>query len=165
MPYHKDLTGTDLHESKGVSSAAADTVAVADGAGSTSWQKIEAAQIDATSVKNVNIEYVQFVVEDPNSTWNRYIVFPFACTVTSVSACISTKPSTANLDINFYKGTGTGSTMASISFATAGADGDTATAAVSTNNTYTVGGVMRVRSNSGSTSAGDLYVVLTVTLT
>ena len=165
MPYHKDLTGTDLHESKGVSSAAADTVAVADGAGSTTWQKIEADQIDATSVKNVNIEYIQFVVEDPNSSWNRYIVFPFACTVTNIYGCISTKPSSANLDVNFYKGLTTGSLMGSLSFATSGADGDVDSDTISTNNTYSAGGVMRVRSTSGSTSAGDLYIVLTVTLT
>jgi hypothetical protein len=35
---HKDLTDPNIHESKGVASAAADTMYVADGAGSGAWK-------------------------------------------------------------------------------------------------------------------------------
>lgn len=45
---HKLLTGTDLHESKGVSSAAVNTSYIADGAGSGSWTKIGPSQTDGT---------------------------------------------------------------------------------------------------------------------
>lgn len=37
MAQHKDLTGSDLHEPKGVSTASAGQVYVADGAGSGAW--------------------------------------------------------------------------------------------------------------------------------
>lgn len=37
MPEHKDLTGADLHEPKGVDTAAAGQVYVADGLGSGTW--------------------------------------------------------------------------------------------------------------------------------
>lgn len=37
MALHKDLTGADLHEPKGVASASSGQVYVADGAGSGSW--------------------------------------------------------------------------------------------------------------------------------
>lgn len=40
MPAHKDLTGSDLHEPKGVANAAAGTVYTANGNGSGSWQPI-----------------------------------------------------------------------------------------------------------------------------
>lgn len=40
MPAHKNLTGADLHEPKGVATAAAGTVYVANGSGSGSWQTI-----------------------------------------------------------------------------------------------------------------------------
>lgn len=40
MALHKDLTGADLHEPKGVSSATLNQVYRADGAGSGSWQTI-----------------------------------------------------------------------------------------------------------------------------
>lgn len=37
MALHKDLTGADLHEPKGVSTASSGQVYVADGSGSGSW--------------------------------------------------------------------------------------------------------------------------------
>jgi len=37
---HRDLTGADLHEPKGVASAAADSVYAADGAGSGAWTDV-----------------------------------------------------------------------------------------------------------------------------
>jgi hypothetical protein len=46
---HKNLTGADLHEPKGVAAATADHVYVADGAGSGTWQKVTSASLDATS--------------------------------------------------------------------------------------------------------------------
>lgn len=45
---HASMTGSDLHESKGISSASANTVYVADGAGSGTFQKITADQIAGT---------------------------------------------------------------------------------------------------------------------
>jgi hypothetical protein len=44
---HSTLTGADLHESKGVSSAAVNTVHVADGSGSGAYQKIPLAALSA----------------------------------------------------------------------------------------------------------------------
>lgn len=41
MPQHNQLTGSDLHEPKGVASAAVDTVYIADGAGSGAWGKFD----------------------------------------------------------------------------------------------------------------------------
>ena len=40
MPEHKNLTGTDLHEPKGVASASENQIYVADGAGSGAWTYI-----------------------------------------------------------------------------------------------------------------------------
>lgn len=40
MPLHKDLTGAELHEPKGVATATSGQVYVADGLGSGSWQPI-----------------------------------------------------------------------------------------------------------------------------
>lgn len=40
MPAHRNLTGADLHEPKGVATASAGTVYVANGSGSGSWQEL-----------------------------------------------------------------------------------------------------------------------------
>lgn len=45
---HKNLTGTDLHEPKGVAAAAVDKVYVSDGAGSGTWKKLTASQLETT---------------------------------------------------------------------------------------------------------------------
>ena len=49
MPNHADLTGTELHEPKGVSNANVAEVYVADGAGSGSWQKLTANSFTGTA--------------------------------------------------------------------------------------------------------------------
>lgn len=45
MTFHKDLTGTDIHEPKGITAAAADTVYVADGLGGGTWQGIGGSNV------------------------------------------------------------------------------------------------------------------------
>lgn len=45
---HSTLTGSSLHESKGVASAAINKVYVTDGAGSGTWQKLTASQLTGT---------------------------------------------------------------------------------------------------------------------
>lgn len=46
MAIHANLTGADLHEPKGVDTAPADSVYVADGSGSGIWQKINSSMVD-----------------------------------------------------------------------------------------------------------------------
>jgi hypothetical protein len=45
---HKNLTGADLHEPKGADAAAANKVYVSNGAGSGTWQKLTASQLETT---------------------------------------------------------------------------------------------------------------------
>jgi hypothetical protein len=45
---HKNLTGTDLHEPKGVAAATINKVYVSNGAGSGTWQKLTASQLETT---------------------------------------------------------------------------------------------------------------------
>ena len=49
---HEALTGADVHEAKGVDSATADQVHVADGAGSGTHKKLEAVSLDGTEGTN-----------------------------------------------------------------------------------------------------------------
>lgn len=45
---HSTITDPDIHEPKGVAAATVNKVYVSDGAGSGSWQKVAAGQLDAT---------------------------------------------------------------------------------------------------------------------
>jgi hypothetical protein len=75
---HSSLTGADLHESKGVSSAPANTIFVADGVGSGSFAKLPAAAISGlanpfgASLLHVREEQAQgsgSVVPNTINTW------------------------------------------------------------------------------------------------
>lgn len=61
---HAALTGASLHEPKGVAAAAANTVYVADGVGSGTWQKITASQLSGTGNAWVNV----IIVADVKAT-------------------------------------------------------------------------------------------------
>lgn len=50
MPLHKDLTGAELHEPKGVESALSGTVYVANGVGSGSWDNLGGNRVTLTTL-------------------------------------------------------------------------------------------------------------------
>lgn len=50
MPLHKDLTGAELHEPKGVESALSGTVYVANGSGSGSWTNLGGDRVTLTTL-------------------------------------------------------------------------------------------------------------------
>lgn len=50
MPLHRDLTGTELHEPKGVESALSGTVYVANGSGSGSWTNLGGNRVTLTTL-------------------------------------------------------------------------------------------------------------------
>lgn len=60
MPLHKNLTGTELHEPKGVDAASTDEVYIADGVGSGAWAAMAAAKVPITDTgtyyTGVNVE-------------------------------------------------------------------------------------------------------------
>ncbi|SHH46913.1 hypothetical protein [Bradyrhizobium erythrophlei] len=76
---HSSLTGPDLHESKGVSTAAASTVFVADGAGSGSFVKLPATAISGlanpfgASLFHVREEQPSGVNSVSNSAINTWV--------------------------------------------------------------------------------------------
>lgn len=57
---HSAITDPQIHEPKGASTASVDTVYVSNGAGSGAWQKLEADQLDQTSVN----AYIQADLDD-----------------------------------------------------------------------------------------------------
>lgn len=58
---HRDLTGASLHEPKGVASAAANRVYVADGLGSGSWSQITSSTVDSGTLSALNPFSNQFM--------------------------------------------------------------------------------------------------------
>lgn len=163
---HSTLSGSDLHECKGAGSASINTVRVADGSGSGTWQKITADQIDST-IKNINKGVVTgFISDTASATVSQnsvYIVLPYACTVTKVH-CVSM--AAVNADTTLTVANNAGTSMGTITIAIAGAAaGDVDTLTPASNNTFTAGQKISVSSDGAGTTVNPATISVEFTYT
>ena len=98
---HEALTGTDLHEPKGVAAATADKVYVANGSGSGVWEKITAASIDTTVINNLNKLILNIELDDLSTAESHFVVCPLAGDIVSIFCVIDTAIATADTTLAF----------------------------------------------------------------
>lgn len=95
---HRDLTGAQLHEPKGVATAPNNTVYVADGSGSGVWSDILA------TVKNRNIVPLTVYIDDISTAQSVWVVPHIAGVISKVYVTLFSSINTANsvvtLEIN-----------------------------------------------------------------
>lgn len=164
MVLHSSLTGGDLHEPKGIAAATVDKVYVSDGAASGAWQKIEADQIDTTSIFNTNKGTFNDSFADISTAENLYFVAPFACTITRITTVLAGAITVADSVITVTK-TGGGS-LGTITVATAGsAEGDVDSLTPVANNTLTANQWIKLSNDGGSTTARSCHVTVEYTRT
>jgi len=134
---HSALTGADLHESKGAAAASINTVAVADGAGSTVWQKISDSMM--TSQKG----YITVDVPVIGTAKSIYIPFGMAVTINKITSVIDGAIAGGNNIVVAYNAAG--ASMGSITITQAGsAAGDVDTVSPGASNTISAGSFMRI---------------------
>lgn len=98
MSVHADLSGADLHEPKGVASAAAGTVYVSDGSGSGNWT-------DPASVnKNQNKVLCYATFDDISTAGSQFIVPGIAGAITKILVVIDNAISVADTAMTFKIG-------------------------------------------------------------
>lgn len=73
MTAHRDLTGADLHEPKGIELAQTSTVYVSDGLGTGGWKLIGTEEIDTEQVKNVNRYKVVYRMDNIENASVHYL--------------------------------------------------------------------------------------------
>lgn len=160
MPLHSTLTGADLHESKGVAAASANTVAVADGAGSTTWKKFTTSSADATSWVAINKMNYTIQVPSAAATSDNYIPFNRAGNVVRVDAALCGAITVTDLVVTIRNGA---TVIGTITIPQAGsAAGTEGGVTISTNNAIALGGVLRVSTNAVT---GAVPIVITVDVT
>lgn len=101
MPEHKDIPESGLHEPKGVSTAAANRVYVANGSGSGSWSQVDANTLSGTMSNSAEADLVVvtdgsggFTTKEDTSSFGML-------TLTGNSTAISvTAAATSNLSSN-----------------------------------------------------------------
>lgn len=159
MVAHADLTGADLHEPKGADSASLNHHYVSDGAGSGTWQKVTADEIDASSILNINKYSLSVTYPDIGSNSSIYIPVGVDCTLTKVTCAIQGSIGTSNtvLTVANYAGT----TIGTITIAYSGsAAGDIDTLSAVSNNTFLENTFVKISSDGATTTTVSAILTL-----
>ena len=163
MPQHSALTGSDLHEPKGADAASADTVYVANGAGSGTWEKVTADSVDQTSLKNVNKGLI--VVTIPDVSTSSFILVPFsvALTVTKITSVLYGTIATADATLSC---TNNGSaSLGSIVIEDSGSgEGDIDSLTPGSNNSFTANTYLKIETDAASTNTVPVTIMIEYTL-
>lgn len=159
MAQHKNLTGANLHEPKGVDAAAIGTVYEADGAGSGSW-------VDPLrNLNNENLLIVTKVFSDISTGGSIYIPVPLACAVTKITIVTDstfTGTNTITAQIVPSEST-TGAAVTGISIACTGANANTVNSGTSSsNNSLSATDTLRIISDGLGTGSCSATVVVTL---
>lgn len=163
MAAHSTMAGSNLHENKGVASASNDFVATAT-SGATVWKKITSANIDATSVFNVNKFKMTVTLPDISTASSVYVVVPVAATCTKVWSVLGGAIATADATITCRNHAGTSMGTLTVAFSgSAAKDVDSLTPG--SNNTFTAGQVMTIETNGNPDNTIPLYFTLEFTQT
>lgn len=164
MASHATLTGASLHEPKGVASATANTVYVADGAGSGTWQTLTSSSINTSSILNVNKYKHSVQMEDISTADFILVPVPSAATLTKATTILNNAITTADATLTFTNSTGP-STLGTSTITQAGsAEGSTFIFTPSANNSFTAGAYLKIATDGGSDTATKATIFLEWTL-
>jgi hypothetical protein len=150
MAQHSEISDPDIHEPKGITTAAAGTVYKADGSGSGDWE------LPTVSERLVFCA----VINDVSTAGSVYIPIPLACTILGATTVLGGTISGANSSITFFNGAATslGSAMTVTQSGSAAGDIDTFTA--TTNTAMTANSYVKVTTDGGSTGTVPLFITI-----
>lgn len=154
---HKDLTGADVHEPKGIETATLNQVYKADGAGSGSWVA------PFVGINNLNLFQRDLRIDDVSTPNSRaYLYVPYNSVLTKVTGILHGPITVANAVISLYRdGILLGQTV-TIPFAGSGA-GVKTTVPLSPTYSFTSGQLLELRSDGASTDVAPLNLSLEFT--
>tara|TARA_R110000782_G_scaffold237836_1_gene324304 strand:- start:589 stop:1059 length:471 start_codon:yes stop_codon:yes gene_type:complete len=146
---HSSLTDPLIHEPKGVASASAGKVYVADGSGSGTW----------TSKETLVGETLTGYIDNISASSTVYVPIPFAGTISKVVTVLEAAISSANATLTVKNAAA--ASMGTITVAQSGsAAGDVDTLAPSSNNTVAADSFITIASDGGSTNSATLRFVV-----
>lgn len=163
MPEHKDLTGADLHEPKGQSSASVSTVYIADGAGSGTHQKLTTDSFDLTEMESPNSVYLSAVLADVSTASFILVPAPDGCTFDSAMMHLGAAITLADSSVTFLRNDGNSFGAAVTIAFTASAEGTSFPFTATSNQTITAPGYVKISTDGASTTTSPLYIRLKFT--
>lgn len=157
---HNTMTGADLHEPKGAGAASANTVYVANGSGTGTWQKISTSEIDAT-FNNSNLVALNLHHDDLSTATSHFVVAPIAGAITKIYSVIDRNLAGSDTVLSFEIG-GVAVTGGDITITQSGsAAGDVDSSTPSAANVVAAGQAIEVISDGG-TSTGTAHAHITI---
>lgn len=154
MALHKDLTGTDLHESKGAASATAGQVYIANGLGSGVWTSKNG------DVLNANTYSLNGTIDDIGTAGSScFFYVQQKSQMTKLSCVIYAALLTANAVLSIYINGVLFADSLSVPF-TGSSTGGNASVAIATANTINAGSVVEIRSDGGPSNVAKAAVSL-----
>lgn len=158
MPNHSGLTGADLHEPKGVDVASADTVYIANGAGSGVWAKVGTSALDSSTVLNLNREQMFAAFIDIGTAGSRYLGIAKNCTIVKIVAVPQSATAGAATILTFRNDAGT--SMGTITVPNGAAAGSVLTLSPASNNTFVSNTKMQIESDGGTSTNTNMQFTL-----
>lgn len=176
MPEHNVITDPEIHEPKGASTAGVDTVYVADGAGSGTWEKVTADSLDAgiSTDLQADIEaaildgtlsileaetYVFCIIPDISTGSTLFVPIPEDSTLIQAVCVLEGAITGADATITFRNETNDELGTEVIAF-TSSAAGDTYVFTPGAFETFTGPTYMKIITDGGSTDAQRLFITL-----
>lgn len=157
---HRNLTGAQLHEPKGCSTAGAGTVYVADGVGSGAWQNLMASDRAANRVVLCN----HFT--DISTIQSVFMLTPISGTVRSIHVVLHGAITTANSIVDArINGIAVVGSSITVTFSGSAA-GQVFSAYPTGSNTLLTNGVIEVHTDGGSSTVtmASVFVVVDTAL-
>ena len=150
---HSAIVDPNQHEPKGIGSATAGQVYVADGGGTGAW----------TPLNNLNLIAINVHHDEIDSATSKYVVAPVAGNIQKIYGVLDSSFTGGDTTLTAKIG-GVPVTNGSLTFATAGsAAGDVQTTTPSAAKTVTAGQAIEVVSDGASSTSGT-HVELTILL-
>lgn len=163
MPLHSDLTGSDLHEPKGVDDANEFEVYIADGEGSGAWGLLTPSSLSGTVAR---VQQLWAVIEDVSAASSVIVPIGQACTITRIVYVLGGAISVADSAVSVVRQNGNSLGTATTIAYSSSAEGNSYEFIPSSNNTFagTLGQYIKISSDGGSTTSAPLYILVTLTL-
>lgn len=151
MAHHKDLTGADLHEPKGVAGASSGQVYVANGGGSGNWTSLAGSYITLTRV-----------LDDVSTPSSVRVPCPVGGTVVRITAVLEAGITVADSNVTFDIGGVAIDSSAIVVSYSGSAAGSQFNSTPSGHNTVTSTSVIKITTDGASTSTAPLVVTVLI---
>jgi hypothetical protein len=150
MAHHKDLTGTDLHEPKGVATASSGQVYVANGSGSGAW----------TDRPSVGYALTR-AIADVSTPGDVYVSVPFAGTIAFITGVLEAGTTVADSLVTF-KINGVSVDTSTLTVTSGSAAGAQFNSTPTGHNAVVAGDVIKITTDGGSTSTAPFIVTVLI---